>query len=72
MDYKQTINLPETKFPMKADLARREPDRVARWLSDGVYHELRRRAAGRPKFVLVDGPRTRTGSSTSGMPSTRC
>ena len=56
MDYKQTINLPETDFPMKADLARREPERVARWLADGVYHELRRRAAGRPKFVLVDGP----------------
>ena len=56
MDYKQTINLPETDFPMKADLARREPERVARWLADGMYHELRRRAAGRPKFVLVDGP----------------
>ena len=56
MDYKQTINLPETDFPMKGDLARREPERVAHWLSNGVYHELRRRAAGRPKFVLVDGP----------------
>src|SRR5687768_2405300 len=41
---------------MKADLARREPERVARWLADDVYLELRRRAAGRPKFVLVDGP----------------
>ncbi len=56
MDYKQTINLPETAFPMKADLARREPDTVARWLGDDIYMELRRRAAGRPKFVLVDGP----------------
>src|SRR5688572_7020388 len=41
---------------MKADLARREPERVARWLADDVYLELRRRAAGRPKFVLHDGP----------------
>ncbi len=56
MDYKQTLNLPDTAFPMKADLARREPERVARWLSDDIYMELRRRAAGRPKFVLVDGP----------------
>ena len=35
---------------------RREPERVARWLSDDIYMELRHRAAGRPKFVLVDGP----------------
>jgi isoleucyl-tRNA synthetase len=56
VDYKQTINLPNTDFPMKADLARREPETVARWLSDDIYMELRRRAAGRPKFVLVDGP----------------
>src|SRR5262245_8720241 len=41
---------------MKADLARREPEAVARWLGDDTYQELRKRAAGRPKFVLVDGP----------------
>ena len=56
MDYKQTLNLPETAFPMKADLARREPEMRGALAGDGVYHELRRRAAGRPKFVLVDGP----------------
>jgi isoleucyl-tRNA synthetase len=56
VDYKQTLNLPDTAFPMKADLARREPEQVARWLGGGVYAELRRRAAGRPKFVLLDGP----------------
>ena len=56
MDYKPTLNLPDTAFPMKADLARREPEMVARWLGDDIYMELRRRAAGRPKFVLVDGP----------------
>src|SRR5512134_930864 len=41
---------------MKADLARREPDRVASWLRDDIYMKLRARAAGRPKFVLLDGP----------------
>ncbi len=56
MDYKQTLNLPNTEFPMKADLARREPDMVAAWLRDDVYTKLRARAAGRPKFVLLDGP----------------
>jgi isoleucyl-tRNA synthetase len=56
VDYKQTINLPDTAFPMKADLARREPETVARWLADDIYMALRRHAAGRPKFVLVDGP----------------
>ncbi len=56
MDYKQTINLPNTEFPMKADLARREPETVAAWLAKDIYGKLRQHAAGRPKFVLLDGP----------------
>ncbi|MBM5811947.1 MAG: isoleucine--tRNA ligase [Gammaproteobacteria bacterium] len=56
MDYRKTINLPVTGFPMKADLARREPDMLARWQRDDLYGRLRRKAAGRPRFVLVDGP----------------
>ncbi|MEX2149177.1 MAG: isoleucine--tRNA ligase [Steroidobacteraceae bacterium] len=56
MDYKQTLNLPNTQFPMKADLARREPEMVAGWLANDLYGVLRLRAAGRPKFVLLDGP----------------
>jgi isoleucyl-tRNA synthetase len=56
VDYKPTINLPQTDFPMKADLARREPETLAHWLADDVYGELRRRAAGRPKYLLLDGP----------------
>jgi isoleucyl-tRNA synthetase len=56
VDYKDTLNLPATEFPMKADLARREPEAVTRWLGEDLYGEIRRRAAGRPKFVLVDGP----------------
>ena len=55
-DYKTTINLPLTDFPMKADLAQREPALLARWESEDTYGELRRIAAGRPRFVLHDGP----------------
>jgi isoleucyl-tRNA synthetase len=55
-DYKSTINLPETAFPMKADLARREPAMVARWDERGIYAKQREVARGRPRFVLHDGP----------------
>jgi isoleucyl-tRNA synthetase len=56
VDYKQTINLPKTDFPMKADLARREPAMRAWWDAEDIYGKLRKVAAGRPKFVLIDGP----------------
>ena len=56
MDYKQTVNLPKTDFPMKADLAQREPAMVDEWQRQDVYGQIRRHAAGRPQFVLVDGP----------------
>jgi len=55
-DYKSTINLPETAFPMKADLARREPGMVAAWGERGIYAKQRQLARGRPRFVLHDGP----------------
>jgi isoleucyl-tRNA synthetase len=55
-DYKHTINLPATRFPMKADLAQREPAMVAAWEERGIYAKLRERARGRPRFVLHDGP----------------
>jgi isoleucyl-tRNA synthetase len=55
-DYKQTINLPQTDFPMKADLARREPDLLAFWEEQKIYQQIRERARGRKKFVLLDGP----------------
>ncbi|EQD56523.1 Isoleucyl-tRNA synthetase-like protein, partial [mine drainage metagenome] len=42
-DYKHTINLPATRFPMKADLARREPDWVTAWQANGLYAKLRER-----------------------------
>jgi isoleucyl-tRNA synthetase len=55
-DYKNTINLPQTAFPMKADLARREPETLRWWDEQGVYQRLRAAARGRPTFVLADGP----------------
>ena len=55
-DYKHTINLPQTAFPMKADLAQREPAAVRRWKERGTYARLREIARGRPRFVLHDGP----------------
>ena len=55
-DYKSTVNLPETAFPMKADLARREPEMLAWWEAQGIYRKLRETARGRPPFILHDGP----------------
>ncbi|HVF16412.1 MAG TPA: isoleucine--tRNA ligase, partial [Steroidobacteraceae bacterium] len=55
-EYKQTINLPQTDFPMKADLARREPELLAFWDEQKIYDKIRARARGRKKFVLLDGP----------------
>ncbi len=56
MDYKTTINLPNTGFAMKADLANREPKMLEAWERDGLYTKMRARAKGRPPFILVDGP----------------
>jgi isoleucyl-tRNA synthetase len=55
-DYKSTINLPETGFPMKADLAQREPKMQAAWEQGDLYGKLRAIAKGRPRYVLHDGP----------------
>src|SRR6478735_1126309 len=55
-DYKDTLNLPETPFPMRGDLAKREPQWVKEWQDKGVYQRLRQVAKGRPRFVLHDGP----------------
>ena len=55
-DYKHTINLPQTAFPMKADLAQREPAQLRAWEEGGTYAKLRELARGRPRFVLHDGP----------------
>ncbi|HRD48551.1 MAG: isoleucine--tRNA ligase [Candidatus Competibacter sp.] len=55
-DYKDTLNLPQTAFPMKADLAKREPDLLRYWQELDLYQRQRAEFAGRPKFVLHDGP----------------
>lgn len=56
MDYKQTLNLPQTDFPMKGDLARREPEMLKWWEENEIYPKLREVARGRPTFILADGP----------------
>jgi isoleucyl-tRNA synthetase len=55
-DYKATIFLPRTDFPMKGGLPRREPEMLARWQSIGLWDRLRADAQGREKFILHDGP----------------
>ena len=56
MDYKETLNLPRTEFPMRANLAQREPAMIKRWEELRVYQRLVERNAGKPRFVLHDGP----------------
>ncbi|HTV79378.1 MAG TPA: isoleucine--tRNA ligase [Steroidobacteraceae bacterium] len=55
-DYKQTVNLPQTAFSMKADLAQREPKMLAEWEQGDLYGRIRAASRGRPRFVLLDGP----------------
>jgi isoleucyl-tRNA synthetase len=55
-DWKDTLNLPRTDFPMKANLQAAEPQAIARWQEMGLYERIREHRAGRPKFVLHDGP----------------
>jgi isoleucyl-tRNA synthetase len=55
-DWKDTLNLPRTDFPMKANLQTAEPQALARWKEMGLYERMREARAGRPKFVLHDGP----------------
>jgi isoleucyl-tRNA synthetase len=55
-DYRATLNLPDTPFPMRGDLPKREPGWVKQWEDEGLYKRLRVARAGRQKFVLHDGP----------------
>ncbi len=55
-DYKHTLNLPQTAFPMKANLAQREPQMLKRWQEEKLYETIRAARAGREKFILHDGP----------------
>ncbi|HUI79548.1 MAG TPA: isoleucine--tRNA ligase [Bryobacteraceae bacterium] len=56
VDLKKTVNLPKTDFPMKANLAQMEPKMLDRWEAEGLYEKIRAACAGRPMYVLHDGP----------------
>ncbi len=56
MDYKSTLNLPKTDFPMKANLPQREPELLAWWERERVYEQIQEAGRGRPRFLLHDGP----------------
>ena len=56
MDYKATLNLPRTAFPMKGNLPAREPDFVSRWTEQRLYHRMQESRAGKPLYLLHDGP----------------
>jgi len=56
MDYKNTLNLPKTDFPMKANLAQREPEILKFWQDKNIYQEIRKKNKGKKKFILHDGP----------------
>jgi isoleucyl-tRNA synthetase len=55
-DYRETLFLPETDFPMRGGLPQKEPEILARWDREGLYGQMRKAAAGRPAFVFHDGP----------------
>ncbi|MCX7109485.1 MAG: isoleucine--tRNA ligase [Proteobacteria bacterium] len=56
MDYKATLNLPTTDFPMKGNLSQREPGQLASWKEKALYRKIREVCQGRPRFILHDGP----------------
>ena len=56
IDYKDTLNLADTPFPMRADLAKREPEWLEEWQNDDLYAKVRAKKSGLPKYILHDGP----------------
>ncbi len=61
-DYKDTLNLPQTDFPMRGDLAKREPEMLKAWQEMALYQKIRENSQGREKFILHDGPPYANGS----------
>ena len=55
-DYRKTLNMPDTPFPMRGDLSKREPNWIADWQKKQLYKKIRAAAKGRPQFILHDGP----------------
>ena len=71
-DYRDTVFLPRTEFPMKAGLPQREPGWIERWERMDLYARLRRESLGRDKFILHDGPPYANGAPAHrARPSTR-
>ena len=66
MDYKETLNLPKTDFPMRAGLPQKEPELLARWTKLGLYKRLRQAALGRAKFTVQPIHFTRRGTTARG------
>jgi isoleucyl-tRNA synthetase len=62
MDYKDSLNLPKTDFPMKANLSKREPEMLAHWEAVRIYHKIRETSMGRKPYILHDGPPYANGS----------
>ena len=55
-NYKETLNLPDTGFPMKASLPNREPSLLKQWDENNLYQKIRQQQAGKEKFLLLDRP----------------
>ncbi len=66
MDFRDTVHLPKTDFPMRASLAEREPQQIEAWRASGLYEQIQAANAGREKFVLHDGPPYANGSIHAG------
>jgi isoleucyl-tRNA synthetase len=56
MDYKKTLNLPQTDFPMKGNLTKKEPEILDKWNKENLYHNIRKASKGRKRYMLHDGP----------------
>ncbi|UCB47705.1 MAG: isoleucine--tRNA ligase [Deltaproteobacteria bacterium] len=56
MDYKKTLNLPKTEFPMKGNLTKKEPEIIEKWDDEKLYHLIRQSSKGRKRYMLHDGP----------------
>ena len=71
-DYNATLNLPETGFPMRAGLPKREPDMLQSWYDMDLYHEILKKNEGRPSFILHDGPPFSNGYIHMGTALNKC
>ena len=66
MDYKDTLLMPKTKFPMRGNLPNKEPEMQAKWEEMDIYKKVQERTKGRPIFILHDGPPYANGDLTYG------